>query len=160
VLRAQAERFIAQRGGWNGSNPGQIESGIQHVILKDEPHQNFADLCMQLPESRGQFGGVIGRIFLDAGQCKCKSCRAILGRYFSSQFQGGVLQSSDEFIAGEVVQHHLHARDGLLKRCERWWQYLHRGNMDVADMQLAVFAASKRADFFWRFAILRMLQAR
>ena len=49
------------------------------------------------------------------------------------------------------MQQHLHARHGFLKRCERWRQYLHRGNLGVADMQLAIFAASQRADFFHRF---------
>jgi hypothetical protein len=43
------------------------------------------------------------------------------------------------------VQHHLHGWHGFLKRCERWWQYLHRGNQRVADVQLAIFGASQRA---------------
>src|SRR4030095_5046374 len=44
-----------------------------------------------------------------------------------------------------------HAWHGLLKRGEPWRQNLHRGRRRVADVQLAVFAASQSADFFHKF---------
>src|SRR6478672_8663505 len=49
------------------------------------------------------------------------------------------------------MQHHLHVWHSFLKRCERRRQHLQRGNRCVADVQLAIFAASQRADFFHRF---------
>src|SRR5206468_1083956 len=49
------------------------------------------------------------------------------------------------------MQQYLHARHSFLKRCERRWQYLHRGRRCIADVQLPIFAASQRADFFHGF---------
>jgi hypothetical protein len=60
-------------------------------------------------------------------------------------------RSTDKFIAGEVMQQHLHARHGFLKGCERRRQDFHRGGRRVTDMQLAVFAASQGADLFHGF---------
>jgi len=68
-----------------------------------------------------------------------------------------VLQSGDEFIAGEVMQQHLHARRGFLKRRKRWRQYLHCGRRRVADVQLAIVSSRQRANLIHGF-IARQVQ--
>src|SRR5207245_1619692 len=89
---------------------------------------------------------------VSAQQFKLDTCGLFAtGLDHDRDLQRGVLQSGDEFIAGEVMQQHLYAWHSFLKPDERWRQDLYRWGRRVADVQLAIFAASQRSDSFHGF---------
>ena len=107
---------------------------------------------MDFSRAKGCASGHRHAQWVGAQHFKLDACGLVAGGWdHDREFQRGISQSGNEFIAGEVMQQHLDAGHGFLKRGECRRQYLHRGGRRVADVQLAIFAASQRADFFHGF---------